>query len=300
MNKVLNLKTLFFIASIVSIGFATPPWMDIGTYWINDYRSHTDEFLDLRYTDDHAQYFWQFANSYVGGNSRCSDFSDTTVYRGLKGPQTISCNAPGSTTYNNRDYNDFIFFAGHGLAYGNVVLKEKTPGNYEPIALGGSQAIADAHSFVELLTMGNNYNKWAWFSSCDIFYITDEYDESKIVEYWEDAFGPQMQAILGFRSLAWDHAHGATTYDEFWYNWVVAKLPLAVSFFFSEGNRAKDGLTGGVEMVCMDSGTKGGGGQHYCLRSYENSHHISNANEGKFNVMSYKEGVPTYGEPLFD
>jgi hypothetical protein len=183
-----SIKSFIGILFICLAVCATPTWMWIGTYAIDNYTGNGGGGSDLTQSINGANYFWNAANAY----------STVTPYRyvTLTDAQVTHAAASNNTT---REMCDFVYFEGHGNYY-SVFLGNTTPtyGYIYP---------SDMHH-------GGSYNRWAYYYTCSTLYYRSDWPG-----YWSDAFNG-LQVMLGFASWTWPISSKNDLHNEFWERWV--------------------------------------------------------------------------------
>jgi hypothetical protein len=188
-NPMRPIKAIIGILFICCAAGATPTWMWVGTYAIDNYTAYGGgEGGDLTQAINGANCFWNAVNAYSTVSPyRYVTLTDAQVTRSAVGNNTT------------REYCDFVYFDGHGSYY-SIFL-----GNTDPPY--GYVLSPDMHH-------GTGYNRWVYYYSCaTLFY------HSGWPTYWSYAFNG-LQVMLGFASVTWGISSKDDLHNEFWERWV--------------------------------------------------------------------------------
>lgn len=277
MHRIFRLSVFLFLPGIV-LGF--PLTMDIGTYTIDNYLANGNGLSNLSYQIASGQNFVSAASanmpSYVSffsggtrGPTQAVDLRDTQV--------TKSAITSTDTSLGSREYCDFVFYGGHGLAGGLYLGADP---NYGPV-------------LPSELRMGGNgslgFNKWLFAGSCLLFNV------SSPAATWAPAFRG-LRAMLAFKSAIFDNNQSGALYNDFWLNWTWKEMSLQLSFFTAELNYGYAHLypMAGLEPGCL-SAQPPANHRDYCRESFRNTdnHHLPAIMQtGTF--TSCKIGSPIY------
>jgi hypothetical protein len=231
------LATSFFFALALGKVDAFPVTMDIGTFAIDDYSGNGGGMLNLGYMVGSAQNFFWAANANVPGYSATvpagTGSAAPTFALDVRNTQvTKSAITNPSSGYGSRGYNDFIFYAGHGVngslylgasaGYGNVLPAE--------------------------MNLGSGYNRWFLANSCSLF------NGGAPATIWQPAF-KGLKAMLAYKSFVFDNNLSWELYNNFWSSWTYGEKSLLTAFFDANVNYGYKHLypSKGLEPGCLSA-----------------------------------------------
>lgn len=259
---------------------ATPSSMDIGLFAIDNYTGNGGGAADLTYMIASGQTFFWAANAnvpaYVASLPATSATSGPTLALDLRNPQVNNVAILStSTAVGNREFCDFIFYGGHGLA-GEIFLGAKP----------GYRWIIPAY-----MNLGVGYNRWFMTNSCALFN-----GPGAPSPYWAPAF-KGLKAMLGFKSVVFDNNLSWELYNDFWANWTSREKNLLDSFIDAQTNYGYKHLypMKGLEPGCLSAQIPADKKTDYCQDTFKSVSHDYNkaiANTGNF--YSIVIGTPQY------
>jgi hypothetical protein len=189
----MKVKLFLFLGMFSFLTYATPTWMDIGTYALSNGPTGCTWLSGIKYT---ANQFYSYAQNYLTGNPSPSH-PISIVDNGV----TVST-VSGSTS--NREYCDFVWVGTHGDVR-QLFLWNASGNNYE--IMRPSQ-----------MAFGTSYNRWVYLGGCHVLKY-DNYNSffsQDSSNSWSAAC-KGVQCILGFASFG--YPLDGDTWQVFWYNW---------------------------------------------------------------------------------
>lgn len=266
MNGRTKALALFSLALIAQDVEAFPLTVDIGAFAIDNYGANGGGMPNLSYQIAAGQNFFWGANAQVPGYSAAMsggtsnpnlalDFRDNSV--------TKAAITNSSAAYGSREYNDFVFYGGHGSS-GALYL-----------GAGGAYGAVLPHE----LNLGVGYTRWFIGHSCSMFNVANP------AVHWQPAF-KGVKALLGFKSVMFDNYESWALFNEFWLNWTYRERSLLIAFFDAEANYGYKHLypSAGLEPGCLSAQVPYGR-IDYCRESFrwaENNYNKATANSGYY------------------
>jgi hypothetical protein len=233
-------RHLLLAFAVSSLGTLTanayPKSMDIGILAIDYYSGNTGGggMADLYYMHDGGvNFYWgaatwlpPSAGSATRAPSIAMDLSETQVK--MRAVTNIG------TTRGEREYNDFLYFGGHGLD--------------STLFLGDDKSAGFGRAFPSQLHLGKGYTRWFLANACALFHYPNP------AAVWNPAF-QGLKAMLGFVSLVYDNPWSWYLYDDFWQNWTGRGKNLMMSFFGAEDDLVNAYLlpTRGLSEGCLSA-----------------------------------------------
>lgn len=277
-------KKFFLITafSMIKIAFSYPISMDIGTYAIDDYSSNGGGG-NLNNMVSAAQNFFVTAHSIIPIYTQNTATPTHPMILRNTAVTNAAVTASTPTSIGQREYNDFIFYAGHGLS--NIPAT-----NYLPaLFLGFNPAYHLVYP--SSLNLGVGYNRFFMTHACALFNCPQGAQTC-----WSPAF-KGLKAMLGYRSLIWDIQLNWDQFNEFWTNWTIREKSLlsshfdAVSSVFSQVRG--DPITG-YEPGCLSAPVPEFTLDHCRLSFKYVAHDYAKANNGTGYYYSRIIGTPKY------
>lgn len=213
--------------------FSFPVSMDIGAYAIDDYLANGGGKFNLSYMIAGGQNFFWAAQATIPGYAAGQTNNPTLSVdaRNTQVTKAAITNATGAG--GTREYNDFVYYGGHGVA-GAFYLGASDPpyGQVSPASLN----------------LGNAYNRWLLTNSCSLF------NGGAPATVWQPAF-KGLKAMLGFKSFVFDNNLAWDLYYDFWANWTYREKSLLNSFFDAQANYGYKHLqpSKGLEPGCLSA-----------------------------------------------
>lgn len=277
MNRQVLVYAGFALTILAAPLQAFPPSSDIGLMTIDNYAANGGGMSNLMYQIASGQNFFAGANANIPGYS--SSLSGGTSGPNLamdKRDNQVDKNTVISTSssFGNREYNDILFYGGHGIPAG-VYLGAS--GGYGPVT-------ASEFNF------GSGYNRWFISNACILFNTP-----SAPATAWQSAF-KGLKAMLGFRSVVFDNNQSWELYNEFWLNWTWREKSLLNSFFDAQANYGYAHLypSLGLEPGCLSAQVPAGR-IDYCRESFRWTE--KNYNKATENTGYYYNRV--IGSPIY-
>ena len=217
MNKIKI--SLFLILAAISITQSTPTWMDIGTYGLTQTESACWENLPFNTISD------AFYNAAVSNRNIIIAASPQYPPNPSRHVNLIGSNVTISRVRPNldREYCDFICFAGHGSQMGASVYTDA-----HQCKTGWYTTTAGEFAF------GSSYTRWVYFMTCSLF--AGDVSDPSFWASWQNAFHG-VQVILGYRGYFNMLAnYQINTVNRFWVNWIGTgiaqrtKMPTPTTF----------------------------------------------------------------------
>lgn len=259
MAKILG--SLRFFTFLLPFGaFAVPPTLDIGVFAIDDYWGNGGGVPNLSFQIAAGQNFFQGALTwvprYAGSATRtpslAQDARNTQVTK-------AAISFRGGNSIGQREYNDFIFYGGHGRIFNS--------GNNAGLWLGGNPdygSVEPGNLRLGSTDIGvRGYNRYFLANACVLFKTS-----LAPAVVWHDAF-EGLRAMLGFRSVIYDNDLSWDLYKDFWIYWTFGEMSLADAFFTAESNYGYKHLypDRGLEPGCL-SALVPEGTVDYCQQSF--------------------------------
>lgn len=234
-----------------ALALAFPPTLDIGAFTIDNYSGNGGGMPNLSYQIASGQNLFAGANANVPGYAAhlASGTSGPTLALDRRDNQvTKAAITSTSSSYGNREYNDFLFYGGHGLIGGLYLGAGGGYGGVTPGELG----------------IGAGYNRWFMAGSCLLFNTPNPPAVA-----WQGAF-KGMKAMLSFRSLAFDNNLSWQLYNEFWLNWTWREKSLLNAYFDAQASYGYAHLypSAGLEPGCLSAQVPAGR-IDYCREAFK-------------------------------
>lgn len=219
-----------------ALAAAFPVSMDIGTFAIDNYSANGGGLPNLTYQIASGQNFFAGANANVpgysqamaggtGGPSLAMDKRDAQVSKAAM--------TSASSGYGNREYNDFLYYGGHGLIGGIYLGSGAGYGSVSPSEFN----------------LGLGYNRWFLANACVLFNTSPAPAAA-----WQSAF-KGLKAMLSFRSAVFDNNQSWQLHNAFWSSWTWSEKSLLNAFFDAQSNYGYAHLypSAGLEPGCLSA-----------------------------------------------
>lgn len=230
----------FLLTVLTAAGTLTafPITLDIGAFAIDNYGANGGGMVNLNFMITGGQ------NTFWGANANVPGYSNAVAAPGTgSGSPSLAVDLRNtlvskaaitntSSSYGSREYCDFVYYGGHGIA-GSLFLG----------ANGGYGQVFPAD-----LNLGVGYNRWFMGNTCSMF------NNGTPATTWQPAF-KGLKAMLGFKSFVFDNNISWDLYNEFWVNWTYREKSLLNSFFDAQINYGYKHLhpSKGLEPGCLSA-----------------------------------------------
>lgn len=263
-----------FLAFLPALACAYPVSMDIGTFTIDNYSGNGGGGADMSFQIAGGQNFYWAASLNVPGYSSGAGVNNPSIALDFRNPQvTKAALTSTSSSFGNREYNDFVYYGGHGLSGGFFLGFNSDYGNVPASAMN----------------LGVGYNRWMLANGCSLF------KNGTPATVWQPAF-KGLKALLSFKSVIFDNNLSWDLYNEFWTNWTYREKSLLNSFFDAQVSYGYKHLypTKGLEPGCLSAQVAADRIDH-CRESFKFVAH--DYNKGTANTGYYYSkviGTPQY------
>ncbi len=191
--------------------FAIPPYMWWSTYSVQTYNGNVCHecggdwpYVPLKTPNLEAQGFYNAMTNYSSYmNNQSKQYMRTEA--DVTGARWTGANA-------EINYNDFIFYAGHGWAFGPVFLNCVEFDPRSDIRFGG-----------------NHYLKWVQAATCEWFVAPEYGCDVSEVDRWSNSF-TGVHAVMGHRAITYDTPYPNEESDGFFSRWIVSGQTLYESW----------------------------------------------------------------------
>ena len=272
-------KVFLFLVIMTTYVMATPTWMYLGTYGIQN--GPCPPYLSNAYPA--IQGFYEDALEYHPDNPTPIQYIHWCA--GYEGEYVN----PSVLNDNDREYCDFLYFFMHGSPHDSrrsiyVWNNENTEGINFPTS--------ELHfgTFPEWGTQG--YVRWVFFDACNVLHY-DGFDN--FFDGWRPSFAG-VQCIIGYGSESKSNQASTTQNEIFWSSWTNQTTPYSIWNAHNEAIRQVqwETLHWGIMAACVCSRRAGSPPHHYY---YADSYSEATSEAGVPWPVLYawhRYGTPTY------